>query len=269
MFCEGLCELLLRKLFTMKLYHFIVAGALLASCSSGGNHADYASNLALAQAAIAAHENEDIEAWVAHFSDSLKHESPVYGAGIIDLVQQKEQIGMYHAAFDDIKFTDAIWLPGVNDETGRPDGSVRCYGKWTSTFVPSGKTAILNAYHYFSFTDGKISQSGDFFDFGGLMDAVAPDVTTFLATHDVKDASAWMAAWVPGATDYETFKAMGVSARLFQSANPANANGTAVLFDVTDVPAFEAFTSGPEGAASAENAGVKMNTLEFYSEQTP
>ena len=92
----------------MKFYYFIVAGAFLASCSSGGNHADYAANLASAQSAIAAHENEDIEAWVAHFSDSLKHESPVYGAGVIDLVQQKEQIGMYHAAFDDIKLTEAM-----------------------------------------------------------------------------------------------------------------------------------------------------------------
>ena len=101
------------------------------------------------------------------------------------------------------------------------------------------------------------------------MDAVAPDVTTFVATHDVKDARAWMDAWVPGANDYETFKAMGVSARLFQSADPSNANGTAVLFDVTDVSAFEAYLSSPEGGASAENAGVKMNTLEFYSEQTP
>lgn len=264
-----LCGVVSLKLLIMKFYHFILAGAFLASCSSGGNHADYATNLAWVQSAFAAHENEDIETWAAHFADNLEHESPVYGGGIIDLTEQKEQIRIYHETFDDITFTEGVWLPGVDPETGLPDGSVRCYGKWTSTFVPSGKTAILNAYHYFSFTDGKISQSGDFFDFGGLMDAVAPDVTTFVAAHDVQDASAWMASWMPGAADYETFKAMGVSARLFQSADPSNSNGTAVLFDVTDVAAFGAYTSSPEGAASAEKAGVKMNTLEFYKEQTP
>lgn len=39
---------------------------------------------------------------------------------------------MCHQAFDDITFVNPIWLPGVDSETRLPDGSDRCYGKWTA-----------------------------------------------------------------------------------------------------------------------------------------
>jgi ketosteroid isomerase-like protein len=42
----------------------------------------------------------------------------------------------------------------------------------------TGKTFSLDSYHYFVIKDGKISQSGDFFDATGMVMAVSPDEET-------------------------------------------------------------------------------------------
>ena len=52
------------------------------------------------------------------------------------------------------------------------------YGTWKGTSKATGKSFSVIAYHYFEFKDGKISQSGDFFDATGMVMAVAPDEVT-------------------------------------------------------------------------------------------
>ena len=54
------------------------------------------------------------------------------------------------------------------------DGGVRCYGRWDGVHK-SGVTTHVNYYGTFEFNkDGKISSANEFFDLGGLMNAVAP-----------------------------------------------------------------------------------------------
>jgi len=144
----------------------------LVSCSSAEKHPDYDANLALVKAAFEAHENENIEDWLACFSVNLVHESALYGVGRIGLDAQRKQMERYHQEFDSIKFTKAIWLQGVKFKTNVPDGSVRCYGTWTGIHTSTGKEIAMSAYHYFDFKNGRIDESGDFFDFGGMMNAV-------------------------------------------------------------------------------------------------
>jgi quinol monooxygenase YgiN len=80
----------------------------------------------------------------------------------------------YHAAFDNIKYTANNWLPGTSPE-GKLDGSVRTYGTWTGVNVATGKELNLKGYWYMNFDEeGKIIAQGDFFDFGGMIDAVYP-----------------------------------------------------------------------------------------------
>ena len=65
-------------------------------------------------------------------------------------------------------------LPGVNLETKEVDGSVRYYMEWaitrTATDSTEAKTANLRMYSAYVFnTDGKITLSLTYGDFGGLM----------------------------------------------------------------------------------------------------
>ena len=77
--------------------------------------------------------------------------------------------------FENVTFTEAIWLPGVDETTLLPDGSVRVYGKWSGNNIASGKVFAVDAYHYFNVQDGKIIASGDFFDATGMVMAIQPD----------------------------------------------------------------------------------------------
>ena len=57
---------------------------------------------------------------------------PVYGMGRGGIDEVKAAILGYQAEFDNMKFTADNWLPGVDTDTGIPDGSTRVYGIWTS-----------------------------------------------------------------------------------------------------------------------------------------
>ena len=60
--------------------------------------------------------------------------------------------------FSEVTFENTRWLPGVNEETLKPDGSVRVYGTWKGVSNSSGKSFSVDSYHYFEVKDGKISQ---------------------------------------------------------------------------------------------------------------
>ena len=95
----------------------------------------------------------------------------------------------YHAAFDNIKYTANNWLPGTSPE-GKLDGSVRTYGTWTGVNAGTGRELNLKGYWYLNFDDeGKIVAQGDFFDFGGMYDAVYPK-TKIIAKIDIKEGKA-------------------------------------------------------------------------------
>ena len=78
-------------------------------------------------------------------------------------------------SFEDVSFNDGVWLPGVNNETLIPDGSVRVYGTWTGKSVDSGKEFSIDTYHWFEVENGKISKSGDYFDATGMVMATQAD----------------------------------------------------------------------------------------------
>ena len=67
-----------------------------------------------------------------------------------------------------------VFLPGVNNITKQPDGSVRYYGAWQVT-VPAtdsteAKSGVIRLYESFDFdTDGKITVQQGYGDYSGLM----------------------------------------------------------------------------------------------------
>jgi len=99
----------------------------------------------------------------------------MYGVGKIGYDKVLDDAEFYMTNFKDVTFENAIWLPGVDETTLMPDGSVRVYGTWKGVSIATGKSFSLDSYHYFNAKEGKVYESGDFFDASGMMMAVALD----------------------------------------------------------------------------------------------
>lgn len=134
-------------------------------------------NKAIPEQYILTYQNStDFEVFKSLTDKNIEHQSPMYSAGIVDFDKVLEQENFYMSNFSDVTFENARWLPGVNEETLKADGSVRVYGTWKGVSNASGKSFSLDSYHYFEVKDGKIIQSGDFFDASGMVMAVQPDL---------------------------------------------------------------------------------------------
>ncbi len=72
----------------------------------------------------------DFELFNSMTAENIEHQSPMYGAGIVGYEKVLEQGNFYMSNFSDVSFNDARWLPGVDEETLKADGSVRVYGTW-------------------------------------------------------------------------------------------------------------------------------------------
>ena len=160
-----------------KLLLLFSAAIIFVSCNS---NPDYEKNLATAVSFFELHGVEDLDAQLELVSKEIESESSRYGSEMVGYDQFVEMLKGYHDAFDNIKYTAQNWLPGTNEE-GQLDGSVRTYGTWTGTNVITGKELDLRGYWYMNFDDqGKIVAQGDFFDFGGMFNAVYPKNLVFI-----------------------------------------------------------------------------------------
>jgi len=134
----------------------------------------YEKNLAALKADFAAFEKEDLTSFAAGLADSLVWDSPSYGDSVKTKAHYLEALKYYADNWDNIKFNDATFLPGVDSATHEMDGGVRCYGRWDAVHK-SGVTTHLNYYATADFNkDGKITNYSEYFDVGGLMNAVTP-----------------------------------------------------------------------------------------------
>ena len=89
--------------------------------------------------------------------------------------------------------------------------------------------------------------------------------TTMIVTHGVEDFDHWLAAWQGEDSRHEMFAEHGVpSTRLFQNLDDPNM--VAVLLEVADMDAMQAFLSSPEGATAEAEDGVKVPTMKSYAE---
>jgi len=157
----------------MKKYLILFLGLILISC---GNNPDYERNLATAQKLFELHGEEKLDEQLALVSKDIKVYTPMYGSSDpLGYEAYAAIIKGYQDNFEDIKYNPQAWLPGVDTLTLKPDGSVRTYGTWTGKNSITGKDISLSGYWYFNFDEeGKVIAQGDFFDYGGMMQAVGP-----------------------------------------------------------------------------------------------
>lgn len=134
----------------------------------------YEKNLATVKTAIAAFEKEDLAGYGATLADSAKWNSPAYGDTVHTKAHWLESLKYYMDNWSNLHLSDANFLPGIDSATHEFDGSVRYYGSWNGTHS-SGLATSVNFYGTYEFNkDNKIISGADYFDLGGLMNAVKP-----------------------------------------------------------------------------------------------
>lgn len=156
-----------------KISVLLIASIITMACSNG-KHAEYEKNTEIAKSFFKLHETENAEAMFELLHPDMQWHMPVYGTEMGGIEEVKAAILGYQSEFDNMKFTADYWLPGVDVETGIPDGSTRVYGTWTSVHAATKKQTTLTSYHSFEFKDGKIINGGDWFDLGGMMNTLTP-----------------------------------------------------------------------------------------------
>lgn len=152
-----------------KTFGAIIIFLIFCSCQNNEYRVEFEKNTEIAKAYFKLHEEENSEAMFNYLHPDMEWHMPVYGMNMGGIEDVKAAIIGYQTDFDNLKFTADYWLPGVNTETGIPDGSTRVYGTWNATHVKTGKEVNLTTYHSFEFKDGKIFRGGDWFDLGGMM----------------------------------------------------------------------------------------------------
>ena len=161
----------------MKNLIFVISVMFIYGCNTNPN---YERNLATAKKLFELHGKEDLDGQLELISDKIQSNSSLYGSETAGYDQYVNMLKGYHAAFDNVKYTANIWLPGT-DSLGNLDGSVRTYGNWTGVNVATGKELNLHGYWYMNFDeDGKVIGQGDYFDFGGIINAVYPKNLVFI-----------------------------------------------------------------------------------------
>ena len=132
----------------------------------------YEKNLASLQAGITAFENEKIDDWAATVADAAVWNPPAYGAKPAGKEDWKKVLTAYIADWDSLKLVSPVFLPGIDSTTHEFDGSVRYYGKWEGVHKSGIKTSVSFYGSYEFNKDGKVVDGTEFFDVGGLMNAI-------------------------------------------------------------------------------------------------
>ncbi len=145
-----------------------------ASAKNADMKALYEKNLAVVKSAVSAFEKKDIDGWAAGIADSVIWSSPAYGDNVTTKAHWKESLASYLSNWNDLKLTNPNYLPGIDSATHEFDGSVRFYGIWVGTHKSGVKTADKFYGTYDFNKDNKIISGDEYFDVGGLINAVSP-----------------------------------------------------------------------------------------------
>ncbi len=136
-------------------------------------NAAYEQNLSTLKTFIADFEKEDIDGQAAQLADSAVWNSPAYGDTVHTKKHWLEAQKYYMDNWSNLHLSQAQFLPGIDSATHEFDGSVRYYGLWSGTYSSGVIHAPVKFYGTYDFNkDHKIISGNDFFDLGGLMNAV-------------------------------------------------------------------------------------------------
>ena len=163
----------------MKKLLIVLIGIFAISCQNEPDLSLFNANKEIAEKWLRTYESPaDYDLFESMVAKDIVFQSPQYGVGEVGYDEIIAQAKYYMTGFENVTFTARAWLPGVDETTLKADGSVRVYGTWKGNSIASGKSFSLDSYHYFSVKDGKISQSGEFFEATGMVIATQADPET-------------------------------------------------------------------------------------------
>ena len=129
-------------------------------------------NVEIADATFNLFENGDLDGMIANYADDLIWSPPNTSDSLSKEVLAEGMRG-WHAEFENFKFRDRQYYPGVSEGDYIPDGGVRVYGVWDFTHKATGKVLSQKYYAVLQFNDeGKIIADLEWFDQGGIFDQV-------------------------------------------------------------------------------------------------
>lgn len=132
----------------------------------------YEKNLASLKKGIKAFENKKIDEWAETVADTTIWNSAAYGSSPATKEDWKKMLIAYVSDWDSLTLNYPDFLPGIDSATHEFDGSVRYYGIWNGIHKSGVRTSV-NFYATYDFNkDGKIINASEFFDVGGLMNAI-------------------------------------------------------------------------------------------------
>ncbi|HEY8689857.1 MAG TPA: hypothetical protein VIM07_11535 [Chitinophagaceae bacterium] len=132
----------------------------------------YEKNLASLKKGITAFENENLDEWATTVADTTIWNSAAYGSSPGTKADWRKMLAAYIADWDSLTLNYPDFLPGIDSATHEFDGSVRYYGIWNGVHK-SGVHTSVNFYATYDFNkEGKIINASEFFDVGGLMNAI-------------------------------------------------------------------------------------------------
>ena len=130
--------------------------------------AKFEKNKAIADATFNLFENGDLETFMNNYADDLVW-SPPNTNDSLSMDAFAEGMKGWHADFENFKFKDRQYYPGVSDGDYIPDGGVRVYGTWHYNHKATGKVLETKYYGVFQFNEeGKIAYDLEWFDLGGI-----------------------------------------------------------------------------------------------------
>lgn len=171
-----------------KIFFAVIITLMMAGCNQAGKKEEisssksdemkalYEQNLATLKTFIADFEKEDLDGQAALIADSAVWSSPVYGDTIHTKKHWLEAQKNTMDNWSNLHLSNAQFLPGIDSATHEFDGSVRYYGMWAGVHT-SGYTGQVKFYGTYDFNkDHKLISGNDFYDVGGVMNAVKPTV---------------------------------------------------------------------------------------------
>lgn len=163
----------------------LLASILVFSCNSGETKDDtatsksddskalYEQNLAVVKTITTDFENKNLTDFFSNVADSVIWNSPVYGDNVHTKGHWMESLKYWTDNWDSLHLIDANFLPGLDSTTHSMDGSVRYYGQWDGVHKATGIHTHVQIYETYEFNkDHKIVNDAEYFDVGGLMNAV-------------------------------------------------------------------------------------------------
>ncbi len=133
----------------------------------------YEQNLATVKNCVTDFENKNLADYANNIADTAVWNSPVYGDTDSTKTHWMQSLKYWTDNWDSLHLTNGNFLPGLDPVTHEINGSVRYYGRWDGVHKATGKTTQVNFYGTYEFNkDHKIISGADYFDVGGLLNAV-------------------------------------------------------------------------------------------------